>query len=199
MGYVFAACANLGVGGSTESWKTVFWIAGEWIDSCPWNMGLTIFIAGISIGVGLIRILFPESKQFIEAKKAGKKNANAVEFWRETKVMLAKEWRICIYSIILMTWVSSLKHALHMQRPDLTHYLPVQLLLPHVPRFIHHLHAHSERARQCRCFQSINPYENRSLRRRHNHRLPVAIRGPSPSHHRLRADVRDPHPSLDSP
>lgn len=28
-GYVLAACANLGVGGSTESWKTVFWIAGE--------------------------------------------------------------------------------------------------------------------------------------------------------------------------
>ena len=27
-GYVLAACANLGVGGSTESWKTVFWIAG---------------------------------------------------------------------------------------------------------------------------------------------------------------------------
>lgn len=26
-GYVCAACANLGVGGSTESWKTVFWIA----------------------------------------------------------------------------------------------------------------------------------------------------------------------------
>lgn len=24
LGYVFAACANLGVGGSTESWKTVF-------------------------------------------------------------------------------------------------------------------------------------------------------------------------------
>lgn len=29
MGYVFAACANLGVGGGTETWKTVFWIAGE--------------------------------------------------------------------------------------------------------------------------------------------------------------------------
>jgi len=28
-GYVLAACANLGVGGSTESWKTVFWIAGK--------------------------------------------------------------------------------------------------------------------------------------------------------------------------
>lgn len=29
LGYVFAACANLGVGGSTDSWKTVFWIAGK--------------------------------------------------------------------------------------------------------------------------------------------------------------------------
>jgi SHS family lactate transporter-like MFS transporter len=29
LGYVFAACANLGVGGETNSWKTVFWIAGE--------------------------------------------------------------------------------------------------------------------------------------------------------------------------
>lgn len=28
LGYVFAACANLGVGGEVESWKTVFWIAG---------------------------------------------------------------------------------------------------------------------------------------------------------------------------
>lgn len=27
-GYVLAACANLGVGGATETWKTVFWIAG---------------------------------------------------------------------------------------------------------------------------------------------------------------------------
>lgn len=38
-GYVCAACANLGVGGADDSWKTVFWIA-----------------AGISIGVGIIRI-----------------------------------------------------------------------------------------------------------------------------------------------
>lgn len=27
-GYVLAACANLGVGGGTETWKTVFWAAG---------------------------------------------------------------------------------------------------------------------------------------------------------------------------
>ncbi|KAK7038170.1 MFS general substrate transporter [Favolaschia claudopus] len=92
-GYVIAACANLGVGGSTESWKTVFWIG-----------------AGISIGVGLIRICFPESKQFIEAKKAGKEAKAAGQFWTETKAMLAKEWRMCIYCIILMTWFNYYSH-----------------------------------------------------------------------------------------
>jgi putative sialic acid transporter len=93
MGYVFAACANLGVGGSTESWKTVFWIA-----------------AGISIGVGLIRICFPESKQFLEAKKAGKASSDPKAFWRDTKQMLAKEWKMCIYAIILMTWFNYYSH-----------------------------------------------------------------------------------------
>lgn len=29
LGYVLAACANLGVGGEVESWKTVFWAAGK--------------------------------------------------------------------------------------------------------------------------------------------------------------------------
>jgi MFS family permease len=86
MGYVFAACANLGVGGAVETWKTVFWIA-----------------AGLSIGVGLIRCCFPESKQFLEAKKNGHKKAPGA-FWKETKVMLAQQWKMCIYCIILMTW-----------------------------------------------------------------------------------------------
>lgn len=63
-GYVCAACANLGVGGDVESWKTIFWIA-----------------AGLSIGVGLIRIVFPESEQFIAARKAGKKSGGASHFW----------------------------------------------------------------------------------------------------------------------
>jgi hypothetical protein len=65
-----------------------------------------IIVAGISIGVGLLRIAFPESKQFLEAKKAGKRNTSAVEFWKETRSMLAKEWRLCVYCVILMTWVS---------------------------------------------------------------------------------------------
>lgn len=87
VGYVCAACANLGVGGSQDSWKTVFWIA-----------------AGISIGVGIIRCFFPESKQFIEARKAGKTQTSPGAFWRETKMMLAQEWKMCVYCIILMTW-----------------------------------------------------------------------------------------------
>lgn len=86
-GYVCAACANLGVGGDVDSWKTIFWIA-----------------AGLSIGVGLIRILFPESEQFIEARKAGHNKGGAGKFWKETKVMLGQEWKMCIYCIILMTW-----------------------------------------------------------------------------------------------
>jgi len=91
-GYVIAACANLGVGGATKTWKTVFWIG-----------------AGFSIAVGFVRVLFPESKQFIEAKKAGHSKAPGA-FWIETKAMLAKEWKMCIYCIILMTWFNYYSH-----------------------------------------------------------------------------------------
>jgi len=92
-GYVLAACANLGVGGSTESWKIVFWIA-----------------AGLSIGVGIIRIFFPESQQFLQAKKAGYKSTTPGAFWKETRRMIGKEWRMCIYCIILMTWFNYYSH-----------------------------------------------------------------------------------------
>lgn len=98
-GYVIAACANLGVGGSTNSWKIVFWIG-----------------AGFSIAVGLVRACFPESHQFIEARKHKKENpelykdAGAGAFWRECKKMLAKEWRMVIYCIFLMTWFNFYSH-----------------------------------------------------------------------------------------
>lgn len=108
MGYVFAACANLGVGGGTDTWKTVFWIAGETsipVESCLPTTNVLLCAAGISIAVGLVRICFPESQSFIEAKKAGKRTMKAGEFWRETISMLGKEWRMCVYCIILMTWV----------------------------------------------------------------------------------------------
>ncbi|KAM0330125.1 hypothetical protein ACHAQA_004298 [Verticillium albo-atrum] len=93
-GYVLAACANLGVGGETDTWKTVFWIA-----------------AGFSIAVGLVRIAFPESHQFLEAKARGaKSHTSAGDFWRATRSMLRAEWRMCIYCIILMTWFNYYSH-----------------------------------------------------------------------------------------
>lgn len=64
----------------------------------------------MSIGVGLIRIAFPESKQFRERKAAGQKGAAPGVFWKETKEMLKKEWRMCIYCIILMTWFNYYSH-----------------------------------------------------------------------------------------
>ncbi|KAI0126304.1 carboxylic acid transport protein [Xylariales sp. AK1849] len=91
-GYVLAACANLGVGGAMDTWKTVFWAA-----------------AGLSIAAGLLRCLFPESKQFRAAKKSGH-HITASAFWTETKMMLKHEWRMCIYCIILMTWFNFYSH-----------------------------------------------------------------------------------------
>ncbi|EER44298.1 carboxylic acid transporter [Histoplasma capsulatum var. duboisii H88] len=94
MGYVFAACANLGVGGSTESWKIVFWIA-----------------AGLSFLAGALRVVLPESKQFRDAKRAGThRNTSPGAFWRDTKSMLAKEWRLVVYCIILMAWFNFYSH-----------------------------------------------------------------------------------------
>lgn len=52
-------------------------------------------------------MVFPESKQFLEAKKAGKQHTSAREFWKETRSMVGKEWRMCVYCVILMTWVSA--------------------------------------------------------------------------------------------
>lgn len=65
---------------------------------------------GLSIGVGLVRIAFPESRQFRERKANGQKGASPGVFWQETKSMLAQEWKICIYCIILMTWFNYYSH-----------------------------------------------------------------------------------------
>ncbi|KAJ5602029.1 hypothetical protein N7510_011563 [Penicillium lagena] len=94
MGYVVAASVNLGIGGSKDSWKIMFWVG-----------------AGFSFLVALVRILFPESRQFTEAKKArNNKPISARAFWAETKTMLSKEWRMWIYCIILMAWFNSYVH-----------------------------------------------------------------------------------------
>ncbi|OTB02724.1 hypothetical protein M426DRAFT_61806 [Hypoxylon sp. CI-4A] len=93
VGYILAACANLGVGGETETWKTVFWIA-----------------AGLSFAAGLLRCCFPESQQFLEAK-ATARPVSAGDFWKETKSMLAKEWGICVYCTLLLAWITFYAHS----------------------------------------------------------------------------------------
>ena len=96
-GYVLAACSNLGVGDSTNSWKTVFWIG-----------------AGFSILVGLVRVCFPESKQFLDAKKEGKAKVAPGAFWAETKVMLKSEW------VKFKDEVKRIKHELSLLNPSST-------------------------------------------------------------------------------
>jgi sugar phosphate permease len=60
--------------------------------------------------VGIVRIFFPESKQFLEAKAQGNKHTSPGAFWRDVKKMLAKEWRMSVYCIILMTWFNYYSH-----------------------------------------------------------------------------------------
>lgn len=84
---------NLGVGGATESWRTMFWVG-----------------AGMSFTVGFMRLVFPESKQFIEAHKQSQRGANVNNFRKNFWTMLKSEWRVCIYATILMSWFNWLSH-----------------------------------------------------------------------------------------
>lgn len=70
---MIAACVNLGVGGAPDSWRTAFWVG-----------------AGLSFSGGILRLLFPESKQFIEKKKSGNKGGATNAFLREFKKMIKK-------------------------------------------------------------------------------------------------------------
>ena len=130
-GYVCAACAVLGIGDSADSWKAVFWVA-----------------AGLSIGVGILRCFFPDSQQFIEARKAGKNKAHPSQFWKETKIMLGQEWKMCIYCIILMTWFNC-KDSVGFQLPCSMLTISSRLQ-PYFAGQLYNLHAHRKRAAQ-RC------------------------------------------------
>jgi len=85
-------------GSSPASFKTVFW-AG----------------AGISFFSGLLRCCFPESQQFIDAKKAKQvakeNNIQAPTFMQDVKAMLKVHWKMVIYCIILMTWFNYYSHS----------------------------------------------------------------------------------------
>lgn len=91
-GYVLAACVNLGVGGETNTWKTMFWIG-----------------AALSFASGFLRLFLPESKQFIEARKLDR-GSSTTNFRKNFGTMLKKEWKVCIYAIILMSWFNWFSH-----------------------------------------------------------------------------------------
>ncbi|KAF9004971.1 MFS general substrate transporter [Hymenopellis radicata] len=93
-GYVIGACVNLKVGDAPDSWKPAFWGA-----------------AGASIAVGFIRLLFPESRQFVEAKKSGKRGAHSAAFKKEIGKVFRKEWKMMFYCVILMTWFNYYSHS----------------------------------------------------------------------------------------
>lgn len=92
-GYVLAACVNLGIGGATDTWPIIFWVG-----------------AGLSFTVGFLRLIFPESQQFVEARRANKGKGTA-EFRKNFFAMLKKEWKICIYAIVLMSWFNWFSHS----------------------------------------------------------------------------------------
>lgn len=93
-GYVLAACVNLGVGGATNTWTTMFWVG-----------------AGLSFLSGFLRLAFPESKQFIEARKESGRGSGLKNFRNNFGKMLKKEWKVCIYAIILMSWFNWFSHS----------------------------------------------------------------------------------------
>jgi sugar phosphate permease len=68
------------------------------------------FTAGISIAVGIVRIFFPESQQFLEARAKGKQSASPGAFWQDCKKMLLAEWKMCVYCCFLMTWFNYYSH-----------------------------------------------------------------------------------------
>lgn len=152
-GYVIGACVNLKVGGAPDSWIPAFWGA-----------------AGASFVVGFVRLAFPESRQFIEAKKAGKRGEHAKAFRQEAIKAIKTEWKmISTFQYILLlsplTFHSLLRHP---------HDL-VQLLLSHIARLLHHLHESSERSRQRWCIPRVNSHEDWSMCRWNHHRIPFPI------------------------
>lgn len=89
LGYLIAAVFNLYVvPGSPYTWKMLFFIG-----------------AGLTLAVAFARLLFPESKQFIEQKKNGE-NAKGQQkvklFWADGKKIMKEYWGRALYAIVMM-------------------------------------------------------------------------------------------------
>ena len=96
LGYVFAAVFNLTLApkGGNHGFRTLFWIG-----------------AGASFFVGVVRALFPESKQFIEAKKAKGRGTGVAAFRSQIKDVFRTQWKMMFYCCILMAWFNYYSHS----------------------------------------------------------------------------------------
>ncbi|CEH12268.1 hypothetical protein CBOM_00268 [Ceraceosorus bombacis] len=93
VGYIVAAVGNLIVGGATNSWKSLFW-----------------FGAGGSFLFGTLRLALPESRQFLEAKSAGRGGQSTRNFGKDTVAMLKVHWPVAIYCGTFMLTGKQLKN-----------------------------------------------------------------------------------------
>lgn len=89
LGYLIAAVFNLYVvPGSPYTWKMLFYIG-----------------AGLTLAVAFARLLFPESKQFIEEKRTGENPRGKQKvklFWADGKKIMREYWRRALYAIVMM-------------------------------------------------------------------------------------------------
>ncbi|KAN0060108.1 hypothetical protein ACQY0O_008081 [Thecaphora frezii] len=94
-GYVLAAIFNLTLvpKGGKQGFHILFWIG-----------------AGSSIFVGLARACFPESKQFLEAKKLKGRGAGMNAFRTQVKTVFRTQWKMMFYCCILMAWFNYYSH-----------------------------------------------------------------------------------------
>lgn len=92
VGYLIAAVINLKlVPEVSVGWRALFWTG-----------------SGISLFSAFVRFLLPESELFLKAKAAerakGVTTAHKTKvFIHETKEMLKRHWKLCIYAVLLMT------------------------------------------------------------------------------------------------
>jgi len=89
LGYLIAAIFNLYVvPNSAQSWKALFFIG-----------------AGLTLCVAIARVLFPESRQFIEAKRSGEQATGRKKvklFWQDGKSIMKEYWKRAVYAVVMM-------------------------------------------------------------------------------------------------
>lgn len=102
LGFMIAAIINLYVVPTNpHSWKALFYIG-----------------AGATAAVAVMRLFFPESKQFLEQRERARLNPElkvtgskkVKAFMTDTKKILKTCWRKCIYACLLMALFNSMSH-----------------------------------------------------------------------------------------